>query len=144
LAEGRSARGFAAPSGGAGGADLGAATAELAVVMPAVTVVLAAVLSVGQAVVAQVSCVDAARAGARAAARGDGFDGVRQAALTAMGSSPEPAPVGATAVDVVPTRDLVAVSVSRSVRLMVLGAAVRVSARAVALREQPAVGATAP
>jgi hypothetical protein len=30
------------------------------------------------------------------------------------------------------------------VRLMVLGPAVRVSARAVALREQPAVGATAP
>ena len=45
----------------------GTATAELAVALPAVVVVLAGVLAVGQAVLAQVQCVDAARAGARAA-----------------------------------------------------------------------------
>ena len=65
-------------------ADRGAATAELAVALPAVVVVLAAVLSVGQAVLTQVSCVDAARAGARAAARGDDLDQVRSAALAAV------------------------------------------------------------
>lgn len=51
--------------------DEGTATAELAVAMPALVLALAAVLSVGQAVLAQVGCVDAARAGARAAARGE-------------------------------------------------------------------------
>lgn len=111
--------------------------------MPAVLMVMAAMLSVGQAVLAQVSCVDAARAGARAAARGDGFDDVRQTALIAVaGATGQPA-VESSAVDVVPTGDLVAVSVSRSVRLMVLGPTVRVSALAVAVREQSAVGTTA-
>ena len=62
----------------------GAATAELAVAMPAVMVVLAAVLSVGQAVLAKVTCVDAARAGARAAARGAGLDQVREQALAVV------------------------------------------------------------
>lgn len=128
----------------------GAATAELAVAMPAVMVVLAAVLSVGQAVLVKVTCVDAARAGARAAARGAGPDQVRQQALAVVpggrqgetGSEPavSMADVGATGT----AADLVAVTVSRSVRLVGLGPAVRVSARAVAQREQPGVPEPSP
>jgi hypothetical protein len=106
--------------------------------MPAVTVVLAAVLSVGQAVVAQVSCVDAARAGARAAARGDGLKQVQQTALAALATGGEAPPAGGAAVDVVPGGDVVVVTVSRRLRLMAFGPALRVSARAVAKREQPA------
>ncbi|WP_460461262.1 TadE family type IV pilus minor pilin, partial [Angustibacter peucedani] len=51
--------------------DAGTATAELAVALPAVVLALAAVVGAGQAVMGQVAVVDAARAGARAAARGD-------------------------------------------------------------------------
>jgi Flp pilus assembly protein TadG len=127
----------------------GAATAELAVAMPAVMVVLAAVLSVGQAVLAKVTCVDAARAGARAAARGAGTDQVREQALAVVpagvqgetGSEPEVSMADAGAPG--EAADLVAVTVSRSVRLVVLGPTVRVSARAVAQREQ-IVGPDAP
>lgn len=49
----------------------GSVTAETALVLPAVAVLLAGVLALGSVVLAQVACVDAARAGARAAARGD-------------------------------------------------------------------------
>ena len=51
--------------------DRGTVTAEIAVAMPAVVLLIVAVLFCGSAVVDQVRCVDAARAGARAAARGD-------------------------------------------------------------------------
>ena len=47
------------------------ATAELAVVLPAVLLVLAVALSALGLAIDQIRCVDAARAGARAAARGD-------------------------------------------------------------------------
>ena len=46
-------------------------TAELAVVLPALLLVLAVALSALGLAVDQVRCVDAAAAGARAAARGD-------------------------------------------------------------------------
>ena len=46
-------------------------TAEAAVVLPVLLVVLAAAIWVLAAVAAQLRCVDAARLGARAAARGD-------------------------------------------------------------------------
>lgn len=46
-------------------------TAEFAVLMPVIVVVLAAVLAAITCVVDHVRCVDAARAGARAASRGD-------------------------------------------------------------------------
>ncbi len=49
----------------------GSVTAELALAMPALIVCLSAVLGVGRVVIAQVQCLDAARAAARAAARGD-------------------------------------------------------------------------
>jgi hypothetical protein len=110
--------------------------------MPAVMVVLAAVLSVGQAVMARVTCVDAARAGARAAARGAGPDQVRQQALAVVhggrqgeaGSEASVSMADAGAAGTAP--DLVAVTVSRSVRLVGLGPTVAVSARAVAQRER--------
>lgn len=49
----------------------GSATAETAVLLPVLVVVLAACVWVLAAVSAQLQCVDAARAAARAAARGD-------------------------------------------------------------------------
>lgn len=49
----------------------GAVTAELALAMPAIVLMLALVTGIGRVVVAQVQCVDAARAGARAAARNE-------------------------------------------------------------------------
>ncbi len=61
--------------------DGGQVTAEAAVVLPVLLVVLAAALWVLASVAAQVACVDAARVGARAAARGDDPQAVRRAAL---------------------------------------------------------------
>lgn len=55
----------------------GSVTAETAAMLPALMVVLAAALWAVQAVEAQLECVDAARAGARAAARGEPLDQVR-------------------------------------------------------------------
>src|SRR4051812_48617142 len=63
--------------------DVGTATAELAVAVPAVGVLLSAVVAVAQAGIAQVEVVDAARAGARAAARGDDLGHVRSVAADA-------------------------------------------------------------
>lgn len=51
--------------------EAGAATAELAVALPALVLVLALALAAVDLGVAHVRCVDAARAGARALARGD-------------------------------------------------------------------------
>jgi hypothetical protein len=61
------------------------ATAELAVVLPAVLLVLAVALSALGLAVDQIRCVDAARAGARAAARGEPV-----AAVAAVASSGAP------------------------------------------------------
>ncbi|WP_337062410.1 TadE family type IV pilus minor pilin [Kineococcus sp. G2] len=57
--------------------------AELAVALPAVVLVLALVLGAARVVLAQVACVDAARAGARAAARGEDAGVVRATAAAA-------------------------------------------------------------
>lgn len=108
--------------------EAGTATAELAVAMPAVAMALVAVLGVGQVVIAQLACVDAARAGARAAARGESLtevralarDGVDEAAVTLTRDGP-----------------LVTVSVARTVRLLLArGPVVRLHGRAVAQVEQ--------
>ncbi|WP_308211148.1 TadE family type IV pilus minor pilin [Nonomuraea roseoviolacea] len=56
----------------------GSVTAETAAVLPALMVVLAAALWAIQAVGTQLECVDAARVGARAAARGEPVDQVRE------------------------------------------------------------------
>ena len=51
--------------------DRGSATAETAVLLPVLVIVLVACVWVLACVAAQLQCVDAARAAARAAARGD-------------------------------------------------------------------------
>ncbi len=107
-------------------------TAETAVVLPVLLVVLAAAVAAVTVVGAQLRCVDAAREGARAAARGE--DAASVAALVERA-----APEGAeTTVSVV--GDEVRVSVGAEVpALGPLPLNVVVSAEAVALRE-PAAG----
>ncbi|MEW9554726.1 TadE family type IV pilus minor pilin [Nonomuraea sp. NPDC050783] len=61
----------------------GSVTAETAAVLPALMVVLAAALWAVQAVAVQLECVDAARAAARAAARGEPLAAIRDIARTA-------------------------------------------------------------
>ena len=51
--------------------EAGSVTAEFALALPALVVLLAVVLTAGRVVLAQVGCVDAARAAARVAARGE-------------------------------------------------------------------------
>ncbi|WP_405143521.1 TadE family type IV pilus minor pilin [Sphaerisporangium sp. NBC_01403] len=90
------------------GADRGSATAEMAVALPSLVLVLGAALWAIAAVTAQLECVDAARAGARAAARGEPLEAVRHAAG-------EAAPAGAT-VSVTRDAELSRVTISASVR----------------------------
>ena len=59
--------------------QLGSITVETAVAFPALVVMLAVALWGVSAAAAEVACVDAARAGARAAARGEPEDEVRAA-----------------------------------------------------------------
>lgn len=63
----------------AGRGERGSVTAELAVALPAVAVLLTAVLVLTAAATTQLRCADAARAGARSAALGEG-----QAVITAQ------------------------------------------------------------
>ena len=106
-------------------------TAETAVVLPVLLLVLAGAVAAVTVVGAQLRCVDAAREGARAAARGD--DAANISAVTARA-----APDGATTA-VSGTDDEVTVTVSA--RIAPLGPVplrVAVSATAVALREPAA------
>ncbi|GAA0968706.1 hypothetical protein GCM10009555_014530 [Acrocarpospora macrocephala] len=66
---------------GPGSVEAGSVTAEIAVALPALVVVLGAALWAVAVVCAQLECVDAARAGARAAARGESVDAVRAVVL---------------------------------------------------------------
>ena len=63
----------------------GSVTAETAAMLPALMVVLAAALWAIQAVAVQLECVDAARVAARAAARGEPLDEVRNLVRVATG-----------------------------------------------------------
>jgi hypothetical protein len=58
-------------------------TAEAAVAVPALVFLALGLVWALMAAAAQIQCVDAARAGARAAARGEPAAGVREAALAA-------------------------------------------------------------
>ena len=103
-------------------------TAETAVVLPVLLLVLAAAVATVTAVGAQLRCVDAAREGARAAARGE-------ASSVVLAVARQAAPDGAS-VDVVEEADDVRVRVS--VRVAPLGPLplrVRLSAEVVAARE---------
>lgn len=95
--------------------DGGTATAELAVALPAVVLAMGATVAVGQLAMAQVAGVDAARAGARAAARGEADARVRQASAEVAG--PGAAPVRVT----VTRGELVQVRVARRVQLLLPG-----------------------
>jgi hypothetical protein len=63
--------------------DRGSATAEIALLLPGVVMLLLATLGLGQAVLARLACIDAARAGARLAARGEPAAAVLAAASRA-------------------------------------------------------------
>jgi Flp pilus assembly protein TadG len=107
-------------------------TAETAVVLPVLLLVLAGAVAAMIAVGAQLRCVDAAREGARSAARGD-----PAAAVTALAA--HVAPAGAV-IGIGGSADQVQVTVSAQVRpLGPLPISVRVSASAAARRE-PAGG----
>jgi hypothetical protein len=86
------------------GGDGGYVTAETAMVIPVLVLVTAALIWGLMAAAAQVRCVDAARAGARAAARSETPDTVRWVTR-------EAAPAGAR-VSVVRTGDLIRVRVT--------------------------------
>jgi Flp pilus assembly protein TadG len=111
-------------------------TAETAVVLPVLLLVLAAAISAVTVVSAHLRCLDAAREGARAAARGDDVAAVRALAARA-------APAGATtAVEMDGTR----VRVTVTVEVPPLGPVpltVEVSASAVAELEPGVVPAAA-
>lgn len=114
--------------------DLGTATAELAVALPAVALAAAVVAGVAQVAVAQLGCVDAARVGARAAARGDDPERVVELARGAAGPSDRPASVE---VQADPPSALV-VRVRRRVHLVLRGGpSVLVAGEASAEREVP-------
>jgi hypothetical protein len=63
--------------------DRGSVTAEFAVALPALVLVIAVALWGVSAAAAQVACVDAARAGARAASRGEPMPAASAAVLRA-------------------------------------------------------------
>lgn len=104
-------------------AEAGTVTAELALALPAVTLCLAALLGAGQVVLARLQCVDAARAAARVAARGEPSGQVAAVARRLGPSGAEVRVSGGT--------DRVVVLVSAPVRVVLPGApAVRVDATA--------------
>lgn len=111
------------------GGDGGSATVETAMALPALVLILAVALWGVSAAAAQVACVDAARAGARAAARGEPVDMVRAAVRRA---APPGASVG-LARDQVITRVVVRAAVRPPVRG--LFPALRIGAQAVAATE---------
>jgi len=113
--------------------DEGMVTAETAVVLPVLLLVLAGAVAAVTVVGAHLRCVDAAREGARAAARGEDVAAVRAIAGQA-------APQGAVT-DVSTVGDEIRVTVTASVApLGPVPLRVTVSAEAVALREPGAEG----
>jgi len=111
------------------GRDRGSVTAELATALPVLMVLLAVALSAVAAVTAQLRCVDAAREGARAAARGES-----PARVVALAG--QVAPAGARVRVSASGPDTVAVTVTSRVPLVGrLLSPVSVQARSVALVE---------
>lgn len=111
-------------------------TAEAAVVLPVLMLVLAAALAAVAVVTAQMRCTDAAREGARAAARGESDAAVREIAAS---SAPE-----GSAVSIGRDTDTVTVRVDASVGMLgSLGPSMRVSAEATAALEPGLASVTA-
>lgn len=71
------------------GAERGAVTAELAILLPAVVLLLLVCGVLGAAVLGQIRCADAARAGARAAAIGESHEQVVAVAQQLAGDDAE-------------------------------------------------------
>ena len=117
-----------------GGGEWGMVTAEFAVVLPAVVLVLALSLGALGLALDQVRCVDAARAGARAASRGDSYAAVLLVARRA-------APSGAL-VSLETSDELVRVSVESPSRVAgsLLPTGLRARSTASAARESPDPG----
>ncbi|KUP96465.1 hypothetical protein AC529_11920 [Thermobifida cellulosilytica TB100] len=90
--------------------DRGAVTAETAVALPCLALVLGVALACVQAAATQLECVDAARVGARALARGDSEAAVRSLVLGA-------GPPGA-AVELSAEAGFVRVTVTAAVRVV--------------------------
>ncbi|GAA3731254.1 TadE family type IV pilus minor pilin [Salinactinospora qingdaonensis] len=103
--------------------ERGTVTAELAVALPSLALLLATALAAITAAAVQLECVDAARAGARALARGDDTASVRSRTASI-------APAGA-AIDIGAATGLARVRVSAPVSLgPLIGSPLRVSGRA--------------
>lgn len=116
--------------------DAGMVTAETAVVLPVLVFILVAALAAVSVVTAQMRCTDAAREGARAAARGESDAAVGQIAASS-------APAG-SAVSVSRDGGTVTVEVSASVALFAgLGPSMTVSDAATAALEPGLDGAAA-
>ncbi len=116
--------------------DAGMVTAETAVVLPVLVFILISALAAVSVVTAQMRCTDAAREGARAAARGESDAAVSQIAASS-------APAG-SAVSVSRNGDRVTVAVSASVALFAgLGPSMTVSDDATAALEPGLDGAAA-
>jgi hypothetical protein len=115
--------------------ERGSVTAETAVAFPALVVVLAVALWGVSAAAAQVACVDAARAGARAAARGEPASAVRAAVLRAA------PPRASISISRDPLTTRVVVRAAARPPLRGLFPALRLRAQAVAATE-PAAGRT--
>jgi hypothetical protein len=110
--------------------ERGSVTAEFALSLPAVVLGLVLTLAVGRVATAQVQCADAARAGAREAARGE-------AVGTVLGEARRLAPPGAS-VSVTRSGRSVGVEVTAGVGLPLPGSArITVRGRAVGQVEQP-------
>ena len=77
--------------------------------LPTVVIVLAALLGTGQVLLAQLNCVDAARAGARAAARAESDAGVAAVVVAVVPAAAQ--------VEVRRGGGMVRVAVSRTVRV---------------------------
>ena len=107
--------------------ERGAVTAEAAVALPALAVVAAALVALGHVGVAQLRCVDAARAGARLAARGEPAAVVRARAAAAAPAAASISVSGGAQVTVV----------VRAPVALPFGVVLEVGSTAVADAEQP-------
>jgi hypothetical protein len=114
------------------------ATVELAVAMPSVVLVLGLSLAALSAGADQVRCVDAARAAARLAARGELPDRAVAAAEALAPSGSEVRVTGG------PTEVVAVVTAPPVVGLRWVGLSVRPSADAVAAREDAMAGGSSP
>ncbi len=122
------------------GGQRGSVTAEAAVALPSLLLVFAAAVWGVQAAGARVACIDAARAGARAAARGEPLAAVRSVAVRA---APQEADISVRR-DTQRVTVRVVARIRPGGRLLSMFPALVVRARAVAAPESSAGSRTPP